>query len=267
MWQFLLSGLRVGIRGRSFHAVFLLGFALIGVAYLSGSFSPRQPRTVALDVGLSGIRLTLVMLSLFWVQELLTREIDRRIILFSFTYPVSRAEFVLGRFGAVILLVGLATVVLGLALTIAVILAGGGYAQEFPVSLGLPFWLTLTGFVLDVTVVAAVGFCVAAFSTVAMMPLAVGFAFAVAGKALGATLEYLNSGADGDTALIASLGRYVEMIRWLIPDLSRLDWREWPMYGVVPAATEMAWAGVMSLAYTAILTLFAINILRRREFS
>ena len=267
MWQFLLSGLRVGVRGRSFHAVFLLGFALIGVAYLSGSFSPRQPSTVALDVGLSGIRVTLVMLSLFWVQELLAREIDRRIILFSFTYPISRAEFVLGRIGAVILLVGLATIVFGLALTVAVILAGAGYAQGFPVSLGLPFWLTLVGFVLDATVVAAVGFCVAAFSTVAMMPLVIGFCFAIAGKALGATLEYLNSGADGDAALILSVGGYIEAIRWLIPDLSRLDWREWPMYGAMPAINEIAWASAMALAYAAILTLLAINILGRREFS
>jgi hypothetical protein len=52
---------------------------LIGIAYLSGYFSPRQPQTVALDVGFSGIRFSLVLLNLFWVQELVAREIDRRI--------------------------------------------------------------------------------------------------------------------------------------------------------------------------------------------
>jgi hypothetical protein len=36
MLEFALSGLRSGLRGRSFQAVFVLGVLLIGVAYLSG---------------------------------------------------------------------------------------------------------------------------------------------------------------------------------------------------------------------------------------
>ena len=81
MFEFTLSGLRSGLRGRSFHAVFLLGVLLIGIAYLSGFFSPRQPQTVALDVGFAGVRFSLVLLDLFCVQELVAPEIDRRRIL------------------------------------------------------------------------------------------------------------------------------------------------------------------------------------------
>ena len=83
MPQFILSGLLSGLRGRSFQAVFALGLALIGLAYLSGFLSPRQPQTVALDVGLSGLRFSLVLLNLFWVQDLVAREIDRRTIVVS----------------------------------------------------------------------------------------------------------------------------------------------------------------------------------------
>lgn len=267
MLQFLLSGIRVGLRGRSFQAVFLLGLLLIAVAYLSGNFSPRQGRTVALDVGMSGMRITLVLLALFWIQELVTREIDRRIILFSLTYPVPRAAFLLGRYAAIVLLVCLAAIVLGLSLLLAVSLAGGDYLQEYPVRLALPFWLTIAGLVLDVAVVAAVGLWIATLSTVAIMPLAIGFCFAVAGKALGATLDYLTRGADGDTALIASVGPFIDVIRWLVPDLSRLDWREWPMYGLVPSAADTLWPVLMAVAYAALFVLFSIRALSRREFS
>jgi Cu-processing system permease protein len=93
MFEFAVSGLRSGLRGKSFQAVFIFGVLLIGIAYLSGFFSPRQPQTVALDVGFSGIRFSLVLLNLFWVQELVAREIDRRVILFSLAYPVSRGAF------------------------------------------------------------------------------------------------------------------------------------------------------------------------------
>jgi Flp pilus assembly protein protease CpaA len=78
MISFLLSAWRAGLRSRSIQGVLVLGILLMGVAYLSASFSPRQPQTVALDVGLSGLRFSLVLFALFWIQELVGREIESR---------------------------------------------------------------------------------------------------------------------------------------------------------------------------------------------
>ena len=267
MLEFALSGLRSGLRGRSFHAVFFLGVLTIGIAYLSGFFSPRQPQTVALDVGFSGIRFSLVLLNLFWVQELVAREIDRRVILFSLAYPVSRGAFLAGRLAAVLLLSLLAASVLGLLLLLAVMMAGGSYGQEFPPALGLPFWAAVAGLALDAAVVAAFALCIAALSTVSVLPLALGAAFAVAGKALGATIDYLARGADGDEELLASYSPIVERIRWLLPDLSRLDWREWSMYQLAPGAEMVFWSVTMAIGYIGLLVVTASLLFSRREFS
>ena len=267
MLEFALSGLRSGLRGRSFHAVFFLGVLTIGIAYLSGFFSPRQPQTVALDVGFSGIRFSLVLLNLFWVQELVAREIDRRVILFSLAYPVSRAAFLAGRFAAVLLLSLLAATVLGLLLLLAVMMAGGSYSQEFSLALGVPFWTAIAGLTLDAAVVAAFALCIAALSTVSVLPLALGAAFAVAGKALGATIDYLARGADGDEELLASYSPLVDRIRWLVPDLSRLDWREWSMYQLAPGAEMVFWSVTMAIGYIGLLVVTASLLFSRREFS
>jgi len=267
MIEFALSGLRSGLRGRSFHAVFFLGLLTIGIAYLSGFFSPRQPQTVALDVGFSGIRFSLVLLNLFWVQELVAREIDRRVILFSLAYPVSRAAFLAGRFAAILILSALAAIVLGFLLLSAVVVIGGGYSQEFAPALGVPFWSALAGFALDAAVVAAFALCIAALSTVSVLPLALGAAFAVAGKALGATIAYLSQGADGDQEMVASYSPLIELVKWLVPDLSRLDWREWAMYQVAPGVDVVFWAVTMAVAYIVLLLACASLLFSRREFS
>lgn len=267
MVEFVLSGLRSGLRGKSFHAVFILGVLMIGIAYFSGFFSPRQPQTVALDVGFSGIRFALVLLGLFWVQELVAREIDRRVILFSLAYPVSRAAFLAGRFVAVLILLSFAAVVLGFLLLLAVLAAGGAYSQEFAVALGVPFWSTVAGLALDAAVVAAFAMCIAALSTVSVLPLALGAAFAVAGKALGATIAYLSQGADGDEQLVASYNPLIELVKCLVPDLSRLDWREWPMYQLAPGFGEVFWAVTMAAAYIILLLVCGSLLFARREFS
>lgn len=267
MFEFVLSGLRSGIRGRSLQAVFALGVLTIVAAYLSGSFSPRQPQTVAMDIGFSGVRISLVFLNLLWIQELVTREIDRRTVFFSLTYPVSRGAFLIGRFGAVLVLSVMAAVILGFMLTSAVALAGGGYNQELSPSLGLPFWASIAGLVIDAGVVAVFALCVATISTVYVLPLALGAAFAVAGKALGAVMDYLAGGADGDVDLVARVGPLVNAIRWVLPDLSRLDWRSWPMYAQALAEGEIVWSMIMAISYAAILMVLAVRLFRRREFS
>ena len=99
------------------------------------------------------------------------------------------------------------------------------------------------------------------------LPLALGAAFAVAGKALGATLAYLSRGADGDQEMLARYHPIVELIRWLLPDLSRLDWREWSMYQLAPGAEVVFWSVTMAVAYIALLLVCASLLLARREFS
>lgn len=267
MHAFFISGLRSGLRGRSFQAVFILGLVLIGVAYLSGNFSPRQPKTVALDVGLSGMRFTLILLALFWIQELIAREIDRKTVLFSLAYPVSRASFLLGRFFSVVVLTLLAAVILGLALQIAVFMAGGLYSQEFEVRMGAAYWTSLLGLVLDTATVAAFATCIAAVATTSIMPLSMGAAFAIAGKALGATFDYLAAGADGDRDITNTFVPLIEAIRWLLPDLSRLDWRLWPLYNLAPDWAGMGWSVLMALCYMGLSLCVAAILFARREFA
>ncbi len=264
--EFFISGLRSGIRGRSVQGAFILGLVLIVVAYLAASFSPRQPRTVALDIGFSGIRFTLVLLSLFWVQDLVTREIDRKIILHSLSLPVSRGSFLFGRYLAVMGLVVITAGILALSLLLAVLLASPNYDQEFSVNLGFPFWAAFLGILLDVAIVSAVALTLATVSTVAMLPLLVGAAFAIGGKALGAAMDYIAAGAGGDQQLQNSIGPLLGVVRWIVPDLSRLDWRDWPLYGAMPAADAITWATVMAVAYVALVLGLGWRAFDRREF-
>jgi Cu-processing system permease protein len=265
MWQFMLSAGRAGLRSRSIQAVLILGALLVGIAYLAASFSPRQPQTVALDVGLSGLRITLILFSLFWVQELVAREIERRTVLFALTYPVARGHYIIGRYLGVLGLVALAALLLGMLLWLVVLTLTKGYAQGFPAVLGFPFWFTVAGLWVDAAVVTAFALWVATFSTVPMLPLALGLAFAMAGKSLGAVAEYLAKGADGDLALMR-FAPIIDAIQWVLPDLSRLDWRNWPMYGLAPDGQAVGLSLVLAASYAALLSTLAVMTFTRRDF-
>ena len=267
MWQFCLSAWRSGFRSRSVHAILILGVLLVGVAYLSASFSPRQPKTVALDVGLSGMRFSLVLFALFWVQELVGREVERRTVLYALSYPVSRGAYIVGRYLGILGLLALAALLLGMLLWLVTLSAGGGYEQGASLGLGLPFWTTVFGVWVDAALCAAFALWIASLSTVPMLPVALGVAFAVGGKSLGAVIQYLGRGADGDVDLVARYAPLIDTIQWFLPDLSRLDWRVWPMYGLFPGWPAITLGLAMAVGYSILMLVMAVLTFSRREFS
>jgi ABC-type transport system involved in multi-copper enzyme maturation permease subunit len=266
MRQIFLTGLLSGLRSRGIQAVFFFGILVVCSAYLSASFSPRHPQTVALDVGYSGGRFILVLFSLLWVQELVVREIDRRSVFFALAYPLDRGHYLLGRYLSILLLLFLATVLLAFMLMLASLWAGGSYHQQFPILLGVPYWATWGGLFIDAAVVAACGMLLATLATSAILPLLVGLLFAVTGKSLGVVLDYMRRGAEGDQFLLTNFAPVLEKIQWVLPDLSRLDWRAWPMYGQAPAGDLIMWAGAMAAGYALLMLALAMRTFSRREF-
>jgi ABC-type transport system involved in multi-copper enzyme maturation permease subunit len=267
MWQFCISAWRSGFRSRSVHAILILGVLLVGVAYLSASFSPRQPKTVALDVGLSGLRFSLILFALFWVQELVGREVERRTVLYALSYPVSRGAYIVGRYLGILGLLALAALLLGMLLWTVTLSVGGGYDQGFGLGLGLPFWITIFGVWVDAALCAAFALWIASLSTVPMLPVALGVAFAVGGKSLGAVIQYLGAGADGDVELVARYAPLIEKVQWFLPDLSRLDWRVWPMYELFPGWPAIALGLAMAVGYGITMLTLAVMTFARREFA
>lgn len=246
--------------------ILVLGTLLVGVAFLAASFSPRQPKTVTLDVGFSGMRFSLVLLAVFWIQELVGREVERRTVLYALSYPVSRGAYILGRFAGVTSLLALAAALLGMLLWASTLLAGGQYEQIHLVRLDQVYWITVVGLWVDSVIVAAFALLISTLSTVQMLPVALGAMFAVAGKSLGAVLDYLERGADGDQNIINQFGPLMDFVRWVLPDLSRLDWRIWPMYGLAPADGAVLQGLLLALGYVVVLLSLSVMTFRRREF-
>ena len=266
MWQHAIVAWRSGLRSRSFQALFILGVLVLGGAYLASLFSGRQPATVALDVGISGVRFVAVLMVVFWCQELVAREVERRTVFLALAYPVPRAYYLVGRYLGVVSLAALAVFLLGLMLTGSAYLAGREYLQASPIDLGWGLWLTLLFILIDVAVVGAVTMLIAALSSTPLLPLAIGAGFAVAARSLGTTIAYLKDKDSGATEWSATLGPVVDVLHWLIPDLGRLDIRAVTLYSQVPTLQALVWPAGMCLAYIVVTLALAVLVFRRRQF-
>lgn len=263
-----LTAWRSGFRGRGARLIVFLGLLTAATAWLAAEFSGRQPETVALDVGISLIRLFGALLILFWVTELLGKDLERRTIYFVLAYPFARGTYILSRFAAVAALAAIAVIGLGL-FTLAAwwLVAHSGYHQANPVHLqGVALLLTLLLIWIDLLAIGAFALLVAALSTTPMLAFFAGMAFAVSARSLGPILAYLSSG-EATEKLAHTYQPLLDAIHWIIPDLSRLDTRSTILYDIWPDTSAILWSGMSTALYSMIVLTLSIAFFQRREFN
>ncbi|WAN11828.1 ABC transporter permease subunit [Stutzerimonas balearica] len=261
------TGLRLAFRARfGWLAVGSL-LILILATFLAAQFSGRQPATVALDIGLSVIRLLLPLVLVLMAQELISREFDRRYFLNTLSYPHPRHRLLLGRFAAA------ASLTLGLLLLLAIVLVllvwliGQGYAQATPVALDHHYLVTIAFIGLDLLVLTAIATLLAVVASTPSFVLIGTFGFMLMARSFGAIVELLtrNTGVVGDAESYRS---GVGLLGYLLPDLGALDVRMVALYGkleLLPA--DWPWLVLSSLIYTVGLLALAVWALNRKRFA
>jgi len=203
---------------------------------------------------------------LVWVQELVGKELERRTVFLVLAYPMPRSSYLLGRYFGILLLAAVATLLLASILLGVIQASAWGYQYPNELHLGWPYWATVSGFFVDVAVVAAFTLAVASVATSSIFPLVAGAGFAIACRMLGPVLDYLARGAEGDEKLTRHFEPLVRSIRWFVPDLDRLDLRLWPLFGALPDTATVLTALVMAASYIVLLLWIAVGAFSRRQF-
>lgn len=260
------TGLRLAFRAR---LAWLAGgslFILTLAAFLAAQFSGRQPATVALDIGLSVIRLASPLVLVLMTQELLSREFDRRYFLNTLSYPHPRHSLLLGRFAAVACLsIGL-LLVLAVALALLVWFIGQDYAQGTPVALDHHYLITIAFIGVDLLLLTAVACLLAVVASTPSFVLIGTFGFMLVARSFGAIIELLtyNAGVVNDAASYRSR---LDLLGYLLPDLGALDVRMVALYGKMELLpTDWTWLLLSNLTYTTGLLALAVWALQRKRF-
>lgn len=260
-------GIRLTLRARFLSISLWLLTAVLVAAFMAAQFSGRQPATLALDVGLSLIRITLPIFGVLMLHELISREFERKLFLTTLTYPRPRHAFLLGRLAALGLLLAALLAVLAAALAALTHWIGQGYAQSTPVSLGLPYLVTIGFILLDLWVILALGALLAVVASTPSFVLIGTLGFMLVARSFSTIVALLQRESwlvDDAEAYGGSLG----LLGYALPDLAALDVRMIALYGqmeLLPA--QWPWHVASALAYCTALTAVAVWALTRKRFA
>jgi len=266
----LFSANRIVIRSRLLSVPIWLVLALIAGTLMAASFSARQPATVALDTGISIIRLALPLWIVLLSQELFSHEFERKLYLTSLTYPRPRIQWLLGRL-VTITLFGLALLaIMSLVLATITHFASGNYEQGTPVSLGIPYITTLFFIAVDMLVTITMASLIAISASTSTFILIGTFGFVLIARGYTPIIELLKNNPNAVSSFADprlyqdSLG----LLSFLLPDLGRLDIRMTALYDKMAfLPTDWPLLLLATLAYASVLGALSAWIINKREFS
>ena len=249
IWLVGSNTFRQTVRQRVFFNVAVFGAGMVALAFVVSFLSYGYQFRVVRSIGLSGVAVALNLLALLMSVTLVHQEIDRKTLFVVLTRPVTRSQYVLGRF-------------LGLVAALAVVLVGFSlvYLVALQMATGKPTLLdvvALAATLPEAAILAGFGLVLSCFST-PNLSAGIGLGFWLA-AATTDDLVRLTREADTMTKGVA------QAVYYIFPALSRFDFREAAVYGDSVAAGDIAAVFVYGLLYAGVLVVLAGLVLSRRE--
>lgn len=114
-----LNTFREAVRDRVLYNLVFFALAMMAAAIIVGQISIGIEETVIVTLGLSAISVIGLLISVFIGVGLVSKEMDKRTLYAVLAKPVRRWEFLLGKFGGLVLTLAVNTAAMGLGLFLA----------------------------------------------------------------------------------------------------------------------------------------------------
>ena len=223
---------------------------MIGSSYVLGAISVYQEIKVIKDLGLASISIFGMVIAIFIGIGLVSKEIDKRTLYGVLPKPISRSQFLLGKyFGLCLtLLVNVTVMAAGLYLLLFVM------AEPFEPALLKAIFLIY----LKLALLVAVAILFSTFTSSILAGLFAGFVY-LAGY-FSSDLKNLESVVES-----AFLPQLTRVLYYLLPNFKNFDVKAAVVAGDPVPWSQLGWATAYAAIYVALLLVASCWIFRKRN--
>jgi len=242
---------REALRNKLLYTLLGFGILMIGSGVLLATLSYVEVDEILQDMGMGAIRFFSAGIAIFIGIGLIHTEVDRRTIFTILSKPVSRTEFLIGKWAGLTTTVWLQLVLMALAFGVVSWMAGA------PLGAGHVVAIALIG--LELMLLVAIATLFSSFTTPMLAAL-----FTVGLWMIGHLSRDLR--ALGEQSDLESVSTTAEWIFMLMPDFEVFNKTLQAVHGIAIPASEIQMAIVYALGYTICTLSLGSMIFARRDF-
>jgi len=242
---------REAVRNKVLYVLLFFALVLIGTGVLLSALSYVERERILQDVGLAAIRLFGAAIAIFVGVGLIHKEVDRRTIFTILSKPISRSEFLVGKYVGLVATLWIQVAIMSLCFVGVSLLAGAPLVVQHAQALCLV--------ACELAVLVAVATLFSSFTT-PMLSSLFGTGIYLIGH-LTRDLRELGARSDAPGVEHATV--------WLhraLPDLEAFNLSLEAVHGLPVATGAFAWAVLYGVLYSLALLVLASVIFERRDF-
>jgi ABC-type transport system involved in multi-copper enzyme maturation permease subunit len=241
---------REAVRSKVLYGLVFFALVMIAAGVVLAALSYVERERILQDIGLASIRLFGAAIAIFVGVGLIHKEVDRRTIFTILSKPVSRTEFLLGKYAGLVLTLWLQVVIMAAGFVAISLLAGA------PLTLGHAQAIGLAG--VELALLVAVATLFSSFTT-PMLASLFGAGFYLMGHL---TRDLRDLGAQSGAPVVE---RATALLHRVLPDLESFNLTIEAVHGLPVAASDV-WLPVLYAAgYSAALLALAVLVFERRD--
>jgi len=254
-----------GMRSRALFGIFILALLTFAVTVTLTSLFMRDIVKVAADLGLATISFSGLLMIIFIGINLLSKDIDKRTIYMVISRPISRSQYIVGKFFGLCLLILSAVLFLGVISSLPVYFAGLSYANPQSVFDWSIYFTAIFFIAMKLVLMASVVIFFSSITSTSFISLIL----TIATYIIGSTTEVVKGLIDVKTEgvdispLMAGL---IKFVYYVFPNLAAFDLKVFAAHGIPIPHSYLLWIPLYWLFYTSIMVTAGAVIMERREF-
>lgn len=251
VWVIAKSNFQEIIRDRLLYGILIVALLVTGSSFFLATISLEQNSRILQNVGSAAIHLFALFITIFVATTSLHTDLERRTLYLLLSKPVSRTQYILGKFTGMLLLLLTTLVILGGLFGLGIFFTD---RANFP-----PVIINLSYSLLEISLLTSLAILLATFSASLNATL-----YTVATYIIGHSLTLLRDYAHklGNQVL----DQVATLFYYLLPNLEKFDLRRPLLYGLDIPPYYFLYALGYSLLFITIFLYLAILVMKKREF-
>lgn len=240
------------LKKKNFIILFIYILIIFGSGILFSMLSPLQEIRIIFDIGIAAIEIFAFLSCAFISVRIILQEMEEKTVYLILSRPVSRSDYILGRFVGIISVMITYIMIMSLSLCIMLLIKGWSWNPYF---IGI-----IISIILKIFIVTAFSILLSLISTSSASSFISIFFLWTLGH-FAEELKYLNYLLKQSEIKATFL---LKSIYYLIPNFSKLNYKDFFHVKEV-ASADFLWLVIYAVCYTLVLLLLSIIIFRKKE--
>jgi ABC-type transport system involved in multi-copper enzyme maturation permease subunit len=254
-----------GIRNRALFGIFIMAILAFAFTVTLTNLFMRDIVKVAADLALATISFSGLLMVIFIGTNLLSKDIDKRTIYMVISRPISRSQYVLGKFFGLCLLIMAAVLFLGFVSSLPVYLAGLSYENPQAHFKWDIYFAAIIFIAMKLMLMASI---IIFFSSVTSTSF-ISLILTIATYIIGTTTEVVKGLVDvkmEGVEITPLMANAIKIAYYVFPNLSAFDIKILAAHGISLPPNYLLWVPLYWLFYTSIMVTAGSLFMERREF-